>query len=149
MAWPGNSRAPVTPPSAPGRAALGLICGLVCGLAPQFVLHVSLGAIHHLFALLFAACAVFIVSLGLLPLGAAWALRPALPGPDRKASPPGWWRTALVVEAAGLTLLWYRSLNPFPVDLLLSQRQYLPVLLVAAVLLLGWLVFLFLLRKIL
>lgn len=129
------------------RAAIMLLTalgGLLCGLVPQLLVYFSLGLFSHLFALLFAAYAALFVSLALLAPGAAWFARMG----GARLPMPGL-RVALIIEAAGLSVLWYRLLNPFPAGPLIQNQQYLPALLIAVVLLLGWLFFLFILKKIL
>lgn len=118
--------------------------GLVFGLLPQLLVYFSLELVGHLFVLLFAAYAALFASLALLPLGAAWVGKM---GGVRL--PPRGLRTALAIEAAGLSALWYRLINPFPAGPLIQNQQYLPALLIALVLLLGWLLFFFILKKIL
>lgn len=131
-----------------GAASLILLLlalgGFACGLAPLLMVYFSLNFITHLFVLLFAVYTALFAALGLLALG-AWlvARKGGMPLPV-----PGL-RVALVIEAAGLSAIWYKLLNPFPLGPLLENQQYLPAALLVLVLLLGWLFFLFILRKIL
>lgn len=118
--------------------------GFVMGLAPQLLVYFSLGTINHLYLLLFTAYAALFVSLALLPLGAAWVGKVG----GARQPVPGL-RVALLIEAAGLSALWYRLINPFPAGPLIANQQYLPVLILALVFLLAWLFFLFILKKVL
>lgn len=116
--------------------------GFICGLAPLLLLYFSLDFINHLFVLLFAVYAVFFAALGFLALGAWWIARKsgvALPLPGL--------RTALFIEAAGLSAIWYKLLNPFPLGPLLQNQQYLPAATLILVPFLGWLLFIFILKK--
>lgn len=120
------------------------LAGLILGLVPQLLLYFSLERINNLFVLLFSVYSVFFVSLAFAALGAAWAARKS----DVRPPVPGL-RVALVIEAAGLSALWYRLINPFPIGPLLENGQYAALLPLVLVLLAGWFFFLFILKKIL
>lgn len=120
------------------------IGALIFGLLPQMLVFVSLKHITHLFVLLFAAYASLFASLSFLPPSAAWVARmggvkPPLPG----------LRMALLLEAGALSGMWYTMINPFPAGPFMEAGQYLPVILVALVLLMAWFFFLFLMKKLL
>lgn len=117
---------------------------LIAGLAPLLVAERCLGLINHLFVLLFVVYLSLFLSLGLLPVAAKFISRAS--GLGRT---PAGLRIALLIEAAGLSAVWYKLLNPLPVQPLLANQQYIPAALILVVLLLAWLLFLFILRKIL
>lgn len=118
--------------------------GLIPALTAQVLVYLALPYIHHLGTLLAAVYASLFASLGLLPVGAALMAR--LGGV--RIPPPGL-RPLLVILAAALSALWYRLLNPFPLEPLLANGQYLPALGVAGVMALAWLFFLFILKRVL
>lgn len=116
----------------------------VVGLAPLLAAERCLVLVSHLLALLVLVYAVLFVSLGLLVLAARWIIKSSgLPLVPRGL------RLALVTEAAALSAIWYRLLNPFPLQPLIANQQYIPAAVLILVLLLAWLFFLFILRKIL
>lgn len=122
---------------------LALGC-LIAGLVPLLAVERCLGLINHLFTLLFVVYLSLFFSLSLLPLAGRLIARAS--GLGRA---PAGLRIALLIEAAGLSAVWYKLLNPFPVQPLLANQQYIPAALILLVLLLAWLLFLFILRKIL
>lgn len=117
---------------------------LIAGLVPLLAVERCLGLINHLFALFFVVYLSLFLSLGLLPLAGRFIAKASGLG----LAPAGL-NIALLIEAAGLSAVWYKLLNPFPVQPLLANQQYIPAALILLVLLLAWLLFLFILRKIL
>lgn len=118
--------------------------GLIFGLFPQLLVYFSIGAVSHLLLLFFMVYAAFFFSLAMLPLGMALiAKKGGVPLPV-----PGL-RVAALIEAAGLSVMWYKALNPFPVGPLVENQQYAVILPMLFVLLLSWLFFAFLVKKLL
>lgn len=123
-------------------ALLAAFCGLVCGFAPMLVLERFVPVFDNLHLLLFSVYLVFFLSMAFC-LGGGLLARRFL----HLKRGNNILRLLFVFAGVAISAYWHLYLDPVPVAPALEGGVYFPILLLAAIFLLAWLPFLFVLKK--
>jgi hypothetical protein len=117
---------------------------LICGMLPLLAVERLVPLVKSLYVLLLSIYIALFASFCAI-LAGGWLLRHF----SRLVAGRSVLRVLLLVDAVIVTGYWHYNLNPMPVKPLLAGGMHIPLLTLGLVMLLAWVPFLFVLKKIL